>query len=98
MLFKKEIFNQTRGFLSYRLEDVEFSWRLLKKDFKLYYVPKGLVVHQGTRSPIQNIKKYLQYGKSYSKLSKLHQMELNNKSEKLVDNKSIWDYSKLILE
>jgi GT2 family glycosyltransferase len=97
MVFKKEILNHTRGFLNYRLEDVEFSWRLLKKGYELYYVPKGLVIHHGTRNPIQNIKKYLQYGKSYSKLSKLHEMELNNKSEKLIDRKSIWDYSKLIL-
>lgn len=97
MVFKKGLFNQTLGFLSYRLEDVEFSWRLLKRNFKLYYVSKGLVFHQGMRTPIQNIKKYLHYGKSYSKLSKLHKMELNNKSEKLIDKKSIWDYTKLIL-
>ena len=97
MVFKKGLFNQTLGFLSYRLEDVEFSWRLLKRDFKLYYVSKGLVIHQGMRTPIQNIKKYLHYGKSYSKLSKLHKMELNNKSEKLIDKKSIWEYTKLIL-
>ena len=59
MLFKKDIFKQTRGFLSYRLEDVEFSWRLLKRDFRLYYASKGLVYHQGTRTPIQNIRKLL---------------------------------------
>ncbi|MFX0011456.1 MAG: glycosyltransferase, partial [Candidatus Hermodarchaeota archaeon] len=97
MVFKKDTFNQTRGFLSHRLEDVEFSWRLLKKDFKLYYVSRGVVFHQGTRTPIQNIKRYLQYGKSYSELSSLHNMDLNNKSEKLFDNKAVWNYTKLIL-
>lgn len=97
MVFKKDLWSYSGGFLNYRLEDVEFSWRLLKKGYKLFYVPKGLVIHHGTRTPIQNVKKYLQYGKSYSKLSKLHKMELNNKSEKLIDKKSIWDYSKLIL-
>ena len=97
MVFKKDMFNQTRGFLSHRLEDVEFSWRLLKKDFKLYYVSRGVVFHRGTRTPIQNIKRYLQYGKSYSELSFLHNMDLNNKSEKLFDNKAVWNYAKLIL-
>jgi len=97
MVFKKDLWNHTSGFLNYRLEDVEFSWRLLKKGYKLFYVSKGLVIHHGTRTPIQNIKKYLQYGKSYSKLSKLHKMELNNKSEQIFDRKSIWDYTKLIL-
>ena len=97
MVFRKDLFNRTRGFLNQRLEDVEFSWRLLKKDFKLYYVTKGLVFHQGTRTPIQNIKKYLQYGKSYSELSSLHNMELNYKSEKLFDNRAVWNYTKLIL-
>jgi glycosyltransferase involved in cell wall biosynthesis len=97
MVLNKEIWTQTRGFLSYRLEDVEFSWRLLQKDYKLYYIPKGLVIHQGIRTPFQNFKKYLQYGKSYSKLSYLHKMELNNKSERLSDNQSIIKYGKLIL-
>ena len=97
VVFKKDIWKKTGGFLDYRLEDVEFSWRLLKKDYKLFYIPKGLVIHHGTRTPFQNFKKYLQYGKSYSKLSKLHEMELNNKSEKLIDRKSIWDYTKLVL-
>ncbi|MHA2287345.1 MAG: glycosyltransferase [Promethearchaeota archaeon] len=97
MMFKKEVWAQSSGFLNYRLEDVEFSWRLLNRGYKLFYLPQGLVIHHGTRTPIQNFKKYLQYGKSYSILSKLHNMELNNKSEKLIDSKSIWDYSKLIL-
>jgi GT2 family glycosyltransferase len=97
MVFKKDVWAQTSGFLNYRLEDVEFSWRLLNKGYKLYYLPQGLVIHHGTRTPIQNFKKYLQYGKSYSILSKLHKMELNNKSEKLFDNKSILDYSILVL-
>ena len=97
MVFKKDLWNQTSGFLNYRLEDVDFSWRLLKNSYKLYYVSKGLVIHHGTRTPIQNIKKYLQYGKSYSKLSFLHKMKLNNKSEQIFDRKSIWNYTKLIL-
>jgi len=97
MVFKKDLWNLTSGFLNYRLEDVEFSWRLLKKGYKLFYASKGLVIHHGTRTPHQNIKKYLQYGKSYSYISYIHKMNLNNKSEPIFDRKSIWDYFKLIM-
>ncbi|MFX0049010.1 MAG: glycosyltransferase [Candidatus Hermodarchaeota archaeon] len=97
MVFNKDLWNQTGGFLDYRLEDVEFSWRLLKRDYKLGYSPKGLVIHHGMRTPFQNIKKYFQYGKSYSKISYIHKMNLNNKSEKIFDKKSIWNYFKLVI-
>jgi len=97
MVFKKDLWNLTSGFLNYRLEDLEFSWRLLKKGYKLFYVTKGLVIHHGTRTPLQNIKKYLQYGKSYSNISHIHKMDFTFKSEQIFDRKSIWDYSKFIM-
>ncbi|MFX0075474.1 MAG: glycosyltransferase [Candidatus Hermodarchaeota archaeon] len=97
MVLNKETWKSSHGFLSYRLEDVEFSWRLLQQEFTLYYVPKGLVIHQGKRTPFQNFKKYLQYGKSYSELSYLHKIAMDNKSARLSDNQSIFNYSKLIL-
>ncbi len=97
MVFKKSLWSLTSGFLTYRLEDVEFSWRLLKGGYKLFYVPKGLVFHHGTRNPIQNFKKYLQYGKSYSRISFIHKMHISNKTEAIFDNKAIWNYLKLVM-
>ncbi|GAG81116.1 unnamed protein product, partial [marine sediment metagenome] len=97
MVFKKSLWNRTSGFLNYRLEDVEFSWRLIKGGYKLFSIPKGLVIHHGTRNPFQNLKKYFQYGKSYSKLSSIHDMHISNKSEALFDKKAIWDYFNLIM-
>ncbi|NVM44873.1 MAG: glycosyltransferase [Candidatus Lokiarchaeota archaeon] len=97
MLFKKSLWSHTSGFLNYRLEDVEFSWRLLKGGYRLFYVPKGLVIHHGTRNPFQNFKKYLQYGKSYSKLSYIHKMHISNKSEAIFDNRAIWEYFNLVM-
>ena len=97
MVFRKRLWSLTSGFLTYRLEDVEFSWRLLKGGYKLFYVPKGLVIHHGTRNPIQNFKKYLQYGKSYSRISYIHKMHISNKTEAIFDNKAIWNYFKLVM-
>ena len=82
MVFKKEIWEIAGGFLNYRIEDLEFSWRLLKKGFKLFYTPNGLVLHHGNRNPFQNIKKYLDYGKSYSKIAFIHNMSFKFKSDK----------------
>ena len=97
MVFKKSLWHLTSGFLNYRLEDVEFSWRSLKGGYKLYYVPKGIVIHHGTRNPFQNFKKYSQYGKSYSRISYIHKMHISNKTEAIFDNKAIWNYFKLIM-
>lgn len=97
MVFKKSLWHLTSGFLNYRLEDVEFSWRSLKGGYKLYYVPKGIVIHHGTRNPFQNFKKYSQYGKSYSIISYIHKMHISNKTEAILDNKAIWEYFKLVL-
>lgn len=97
IVFKKRLWSHTNGFLNYRLEDVDFSWRLLKGGYKLFYVPKGLVIHHGTRNPLQNFKKYLQYGKSYSKLSYIHKMHISNKTEAILDNKAIWNYFQLVM-
>jgi len=96
MLFKKEIWKVSGGFLSYRIEDLEFSWRLLKKGYNLIYSPKGLVIHHGNRTPIQNLKKYLQYGKSYSKIAFIHNMSFTFKTDRILDRGSILDYIKLI--
>ncbi|MFX0009763.1 MAG: glycosyltransferase [Candidatus Hermodarchaeota archaeon] len=82
MVFKKGIWEVAGGFLNYRIEDLEFSWRLLKKGFKLCYTPKGLVLHHGNRNPFQNIKKYLDYGKSYSEIAFIHKMSFIFKSDK----------------
>ncbi|MFW9818167.1 MAG: glycosyltransferase [Candidatus Thorarchaeota archaeon] len=96
MLFKKEIWKLSGGFLSYRIEDLEFSWRVLKKGFKLIYSPKGLVIHHGNRTPIQNIRKYLQYGKSYSKIAFIHKMSFSFKTDRILDRGSFFDYLQLI--
>ena len=96
MIFKKDLWNSTGGFLNYRIEDLEFSWRLLKKGFKLIYVPKGLVIHYANRSILQNIKKYLNYGKSYSKIAYIHKMNLSFKPEAIFSRDSIWNYIQLI--
>ncbi len=96
MIFKKEIWKISGGFLNYRIEDLEFSWRLLKKGFKLIYSPKGLVIHYGNRTPLQNIKKYLQYGKSYSKIAAIHKMSFSYKTDRILDKKAIFDFLHLI--
>ncbi|MFX0104609.1 MAG: glycosyltransferase [Candidatus Hodarchaeota archaeon] len=96
MIFKKELWNLTGGFLNFRIEDLEFSWRLIRKGFKLIYVPKGLVIHYGKRNPLQNIKKYFQYGKSYSKIAFIHKMSVSFRTEPIFARKSIWDYLKII--
>jgi glycosyltransferase involved in cell wall biosynthesis len=97
LVFKKSLWSHTSGFLNYRLEDVEFSWRLLKGGYKLVFVPRGLVIHHGTRNPFQNFKKYSQYGKSYARISYIHKMHISNKTEAILDNKAIWEYFKLLL-
>ncbi|MFX0141364.1 MAG: glycosyltransferase [Candidatus Hodarchaeota archaeon] len=89
VILKKDLWNSNGGFLNYRIEDLDFSWRVLKKGFKLIYAPKGLVIHIGIRPPLHNIKKYIQYGKYYSMLSILHKMELSFKTEPIFNKKSI---------
>ncbi|MFX0020986.1 MAG: glycosyltransferase [Candidatus Hermodarchaeota archaeon] len=96
MIFTKETWKLSGGFLNYRIEDLEFSWRLLRKGFRLLYSPKGLVIHHGNRSPIQNIKKYLQYGKSYSKIASIHNMSFSFKTDRILDRNSILDYLRLV--
>ncbi|MFX1502703.1 MAG: glycosyltransferase, partial [Promethearchaeota archaeon] len=59
MIFKKEIWKSSGGFSNFRIEDLEFSWRLMKKGYKLIYSPKGLVIHHGKRTHFQNVLKYL---------------------------------------
>ncbi|MFX1496012.1 MAG: glycosyltransferase [Promethearchaeota archaeon] len=97
MLLKKDVWNLAGGFLSYRIEDLEFSWRSIKKGFKLIYVPKGLVIHYGKRNPLQNIKKYFHYGKAYSEIVSIHKMEFIFKSEPIFNSKSIRDYIPIII-
>ncbi|MFX1308732.1 MAG: glycosyltransferase [Promethearchaeota archaeon] len=96
MILKKDVWKLSGGFLNYRIEDLEFSWRALKKGYKLKYVPKGLVIHYGKRTLFQNIKKYIQYGKSYSKVSFIHKMSFTFKPEPNVNTNSIWAYLKLL--
>ena len=96
MLLKKKTWKSSGGFLSYRIEDLEFSWRLLNKGFKLVYSPKGFVIHHGNRTPIQNIKKYFLYGKSYSKIAFIHKMSFTFKTDRILDKSNIFDYLKLI--
>lgn len=96
MIFKKEIWKFSGGFLNYRIEDLEFSWRLLKKGFKLVYSPKGLVIHHGNRTPLQNIIKYFQYGKSYSKITFIHKMSFSFKTGRILDIDAIFEYLQLI--
>ncbi|NVM03484.1 MAG: glycosyltransferase, partial [Candidatus Helarchaeota archaeon] len=94
LIFKRKICLEIGGFLDYRLEDVDFSWRLLKRGYKLLYVPKGLVIHYGTRNPLQNIKKYLIYGRSYSKLVTIHNLKISVHKTKTIDTESFKDYIK----
>ncbi|MFX1437587.1 MAG: glycosyltransferase [Promethearchaeota archaeon] len=96
MILKKETWRFSGGFANYRIEDLEFSWRLLKKGYKLIYSPKGLVIHHGNRTPLQNIRKYLQYGKSYSKIAFIHKMSFSFKTDPILDRKAIFDFFQLI--
>lgn len=87
MLFRKNIWKKIGGFSSYHLEDVDYSWRALKKNLKLIYVSKGTVIHHGNRTFFKNIKKYFQYGKSYSTISFIHKMSFSFKSEPIFNPK-----------
>ena len=89
MLFRRDLWKNIGGFSNYRLEDVDFSWKALKKGKRLIYVPKGLVIHHGIRKPLENIKKYFQYGKSYSEIAFIQKINLSFKSEPIIDRKSI---------
>ncbi|MEJ2295153.1 MAG: glycosyltransferase, partial [Candidatus Lokiarchaeota archaeon] len=97
MIFRKEVWKELDGFSSYRLEDVDYSWRALKKGLKLIYVPKGLVIHYGRRSIFKNIKKYFQYGKSYSIISFIQKMSFSYKSEPIFTPKLLSGFIKIIL-
>ena len=97
MIFRKEVWKELDGFSSYRLEDVDYSWRALKKGLKLIYVPKGIVIHYGRRSVFKNIKKYFQYGKSYSIISFIQKMNFSYKSEPIFTPKLLSGFFKIIL-
>ncbi|MFX1274625.1 MAG: glycosyltransferase [Promethearchaeota archaeon] len=97
MLFKKDTWHSVGGFLNYRIEDLEFSWRSIKKGFKLIYVPKGLVLHCNYRNPIENIKKYFKYGKSYASISYIHGMNLSIKPEPIINIDLFWKSIPLFL-
>lgn len=96
LIFTKRIWESSGGFQNFRIEDLEFSWRMLKKGFTLFYSHKGVVVHHGNRNPFQNIKKYLKYGNSYSKIAIIHDMSLVFKPERILDKTKIIGYLKLI--
>ncbi|MFX1281003.1 MAG: glycosyltransferase, partial [Promethearchaeota archaeon] len=96
MILKKDTWKLSGGFLNQRIEDLEFSWRLLKKGFKLVYSPKGSVIHFDNRNPIQNIKKYLQYGKSYSSIAYIHNMSFPFKTDRILGRNGLLDFIKLI--
>ncbi|MFX1325726.1 MAG: glycosyltransferase [Promethearchaeota archaeon] len=97
MLLKKEVWKKSGGFLNYRIEDLEFSWRLIKKGYKLIYVPEGLVIHYGRRNPIRNIVRYLKYGKAYSEIASIHKMGVPFRPETLSNKEIIKNYTQLIL-
>ena len=85
MIFKKELWSSSGGFLKFRLEDLEFSWRVLKKGFKLIFIPQGLIYHYDNRNPLQNTIKYLKYGKSYAEIASIHKLALIAKPEPFFD-------------
>ncbi|MFX1390379.1 MAG: glycosyltransferase [Promethearchaeota archaeon] len=96
MLFYKKTWKSSGGFQNFRIEDLEFSWRLIKKGFKLIYSPKGTVIHYDNRNPIQTIKKYLQYGKSYTKIGFIYNMSFPFKTDRVLSKSSILNYLQLI--
>lgn len=97
MLLKKEVWKKSGGFLNYRIEDLEFSWRLIKKGYKLLYIPKGLVIHYGRRNPIRNIIRYLKYGKAYSEIASIHKMGVPFRPKTLSNKEIIKNYTQLII-
>ncbi len=76
LLFRKSVWQTLKGFRSYRLEDVDFSWRALKLGFRLHYTPKGLVYHDNPTHFIQKFKRLRAYGQSYSDLILIHKIKL----------------------
>jgi GT2 family glycosyltransferase len=97
LLFRKRVWKNLGGFSDYRIEDLDFSWKALKQEYKLGFVPKGLVIHHGMRTPPHNIKKYFLYGKSYSNLAFLHNMNLSFKSEPIITRALFWNGIKIFL-
>jgi GT2 family glycosyltransferase len=89
ILFRKTVWQSLKGFRSYRLEDVDFSWRALKKGYRLRYTPKGLVYHDNPTHFIQKFRRLRAYGKSYSELIYIHKIKLHYQrpsSKHLVDS------------
>ncbi len=76
LLFKKAVWQSLGGFRSYRLEDIDFSWRALKMGYRLWYVPKGIVYHDNPTHFIQKFKRWRDYGKSYTDLIYIHNLKL----------------------
>ena len=76
LLFRKSVWHTLKGFRSYRLEDVDFSWRALKLGFRLRYTPKGLVYHDNPTHFIQKFRRLRAYGQSYSDLILIHKIKL----------------------
>ena len=97
IVFKKEMWLKVGGFLNYKLEDVDFSLRLLNRGYKLVYIPKGKVIHIDTRNPIQQIKNYINYGKSFSKLLAIHNINMRPHKYRKLEFDSIWQKFQLFL-
>jgi len=76
ILFKKSVWQSLGGFRSYRLEDVDFSWRALKKGYRLWYDPKGVVYHDNPTHFIQKFKRLKNYAKCYADLIYIHNIKL----------------------
>ncbi|MHA1652133.1 MAG: glycosyltransferase [Candidatus Helarchaeota archaeon] len=76
MLFAKSLWQSLGGFRNYRLEDVDFTWRALKAGFRVYYIPKGIVIHDNPTHFIQKFKRLRQYGECYADLIRIHGIKL----------------------
>ncbi len=60
-------------------------------------MPKGTVYHRENRGPIENIRKYLSYGKSYSRIAYIHEMSLNFKPKSSFTKTSVLDFLKIVV-
>ena len=76
MLFKKSIWQSLAGFRNYKLEDVDFSWRALKKGLRVCYIPKGIVFHDNPIHFIHKFNRLKNYGKCYAELMQIHRIKL----------------------
>ena len=79
--YKKEILDEIGHFDDSFLisGDIDLTWRVLMKGYRMVYEPKALVFHRHRTTPYALFKQFLGYGKEHPKLFKKHNAIFNKR-------------------